>query len=156
LPAAEDGDLTRMTLEAPTIQGTGPLMQFSARVGESNACVRIKSSRLEWSLIGRQWVIQMVPMASISAVSAESGPSKSNLFVTTTLGVADFCVEPQTAEQARVLLTQLVADTQPLLQLAAGETPAADKSDETDGLINLKWVVDASVADSLDLYEIAL
>ena len=84
-------------------------MQFSARVGSSSACVRIKASRLEWSLVGREWVIQMAPMASISTLSSEAGLSTSNLFVTSTLGVADFCVDPNSSgaidfeEPARLL-----------------------------------------------------
>jgi hypothetical protein len=133
-----------MMMEARTIQGPGPLMQFCARVGDDSAFVRIKSSRIEWSLVGNQWVVQMVPMASLSAVSTESGPSRSNLFVTTNVGVADFRVEPETAEQARLLLTRL---------MSAAESSAAGQDDETDQLINLKWMVDPNVIDSLDLYE---
>ena len=128
-------------------------MQFSARVGSSSACVRIKPSRLEWSLVGRQWVIQMAPMASISAVSTETGLSKSNLFVTTSLGVADFCVEPQTAEQARTLLTRLVTETQQVLQAAASASPGDDQGCSAEDLINLKWVVDPSTDISLEYLE---
>ena len=136
-----------MTLHAPTIQGPGLLMQFSARVGGSSACVRIKSGRLEWSLVGRQWVIQMVPLASISAVSSETGLSKSNLFVTTTLGVADFCVEPETAEQARALLTHLIADAQAQPAVAANASHIDDVDLAADDLINLKWMVDTNSDD---------
>jgi hypothetical protein len=131
-----------MTLHALATQGHGPLMQFSARVGGSSSCVRIKSSRLEWSQVGRQWVIQMAPMASISAVSCEAGLSKSNLFVTTTLGVADFCVDPETAEQARNLLTRLIADAQARPDVAAGTSTAGDHDDSVAELINLMWLVD--------------
>ena len=93
-----------MTLEAPH-QGSGPLMQFSARVGKSRACVRIRSNRIEWSLVGRQWAIQMAPMASITDVTSERGHSKSKLVVTTTVGTVEFRIEPKTAAQARTLLT---------------------------------------------------
>ncbi len=136
-----------MTLQEPTLHGSGPLMQFSARVGRSSACVRIKSSRLEWSLVGRQWVIQMAPLASISAVSTETGLSRSNLFVTTTLGVADFCVDPDTAEQARTLLTQLIAAAQAQPDAAASATTAGPHDDCTDELINLKWLVETTFED---------
>ncbi len=122
-------------------------MQFSARVGDSSACVRIKASRLEWSLVGRQWVIQMAPMASVSAVCSETGLSKSNLFVTTTLGVADFCVDPNTAEQARALLTVLIAAAQAQPDQAVGGSSSDHHHDDTDELINLKWMVDATADD---------
>ncbi len=118
-------------------------MQFSARVDGSSACVRIKSSRLEWSLVGREWVIRMAPMASVSAVTSEVGSSMPNLCVTTTLGVVNFRVEnATTAEQAQVLLTRLVAAT----ASAGNDTPS------DDGLINMRWTVDQGTTSSLEFY----
>jgi hypothetical protein len=128
-------------------------MQFPARVGRSSACVRIKLSRLEWSLVGTQWVIQMAPMASISAVSFETGLSKSNLFVTTTLGVADFCVDPEIAEQARTLLMQLMAEAQSHPEAAVNSSSVDSQGRNIDELINLKWMVDAAASERLDMYE---
>ena len=134
-----------MTLEAPTIQGTGPLMQFSARVGDSSAFVRIKASRLEWSLVGRQWVVQMAPMASIRVVSTDTGQSRSNLFVTTTVGFADFCVEPEIAEKASALLVRLIDEAKAL---------PTSVTDAPVDLINLKWTVDASDDAVLDVDDV--
>jgi hypothetical protein len=141
-----------MMLEVPTMQGSSPLMQFSAGVGDSRACVRIRSSRLEWSLVGRQWVIQMAPIASISAISFEPGLSQSNLFVTTALGVADFCVEPEIAEQARTLLMRLVAMATARPDVVAEMPSAGSCGSGVDELINLKWMVDAHDADSLEYF----
>jgi hypothetical protein len=122
-------------------------MQFSARVDSASACVRVQPSRLEWSLVGRQWVIQMAPMASISAVAVETGPIKSNLIVTTQVGSAEFQGEQATAEKALTLLSRLVAE--------AGEPRAdMDAADDEAGesLINLKWMFDSN-AESFDLDE---
>jgi hypothetical protein len=134
-----------MTLEALPIQDTGPLMQFSARVGDSSAFVRIKASRLEWSLVGRQWVVQMAPMASIRVVSTDTGVARSNLFVTTTVGFADFCVEPETAEKASALLVRLIAEAKARPTLV---------TDAPVDLINLKWDVDASSDAGLDFDDV--
>ena len=120
-------------------------MQFSARVDGSSACVRIKPSRLEWSLVGHEWVIQMAPMASISAVTSDVGLSRSNLVVTTTLGAVEFCIEAgATVEQARALLTRLVA--------AVGSSGAIE-TQTSDDLINMRWIDDPSTAASLEFYE---
>jgi hypothetical protein len=131
-----------MTLAAPSIQPPGPLMQFSARVGSSRACVRIQSSRLEWSLIGRQWIIQMAPMTSITAVQVEPLRVRSRLILKTTVGMADFRVDSETADKARDLLMRLIKNS----------SATADASAD-DELINLKWKLDPHVVDPSDFEE---
>ena len=71
---------------ARTIQRSGPLMQFSARVDGCSAYVRIQPRRLEWSLVGREWVIQMAPIASVTAITSEAGSLRSSLIVVTNVG----------------------------------------------------------------------
>jgi hypothetical protein len=142
LDAITLGDPTPMTQPATTIQGSGPLMQFSARVGRSNACVRVQKGRLEWATVGRQWLIQMAPMTSITAVTANPGPLKTNLVITTAVGTAEFLVDQEIAERARDLLTRLIeASTSPL-----------DGANEAD-LINLKWKLDTQVVDPANFEE---
>jgi hypothetical protein len=140
-----------MTLVHPTTQSSGPLMQFSARVGRSRACVRVQTSRLEWSLVGRQWVIQMAPMTSITAVRLEPGRLKSNLIISMTVGTADFTVEPGTAEQARTLLMQLIDTQAERSQIAVGGPSAVSHGGSGDDMINLTWMNDARTVDPLDL-----
>ena len=110
-------------------------MQFSARVDGCSAYVRIQPSRLEWSLVGREWVIQMAPIASVAAIASEPGSLKSSLIVATNVGTVEFRIQPETCEQARALLVQLVA--------AATAEPVVE-------LINLKWTFDADAVDDLD------
>mgnify|MGYP001210818270 CR=1 FL=1 len=140
-----------MTLAAPTIHSPGPLMQFPARIGRSNACVRVQKSRLEWSQVGRQWAIQMAPMTTITAVTLEPGPLKSSLIISMTVGTADFSVESGTAEQARTLLMQLIAVAAERSPVAVSVPPAASCSDSADDMINLTWMNDARTVDPLDL-----
>ena len=140
-----------MTLAAPTIHSPGPLMQFPARIGRSNACVRVQKSRLEWSQVGRQWAIQMAPMTTITAVTLEPGPLKSSLIISMTVGTADFSVESGTAEQARTLLMQLIAAAAERSPVAASVPPAASCSGSADDMINLTWMNDARTVDPLDL-----
>jgi hypothetical protein len=131
---------------APTIQGQSPLMQFWGRVGDDSAYVRIRRSRLEWSLVGREWVIQMAPMTSITAVSAESGEGISSLGITTLIGFFEFLIEPETADEARMLLAQLVTEAAEH-SIAATSSPVADG--QVDELINLRWMLEAAVVDEI-------
>jgi hypothetical protein len=82
----------------------------------------------------------MAPMRSITAVTAEPGPLKTSLVITTAVGIADFLVDPQTAEKARTLLLRLIA-----------EAAAPVDSTSDDELINLTWNFDARVVDPADL-----
>jgi hypothetical protein len=123
------------TQPAPTNSRTSPLMQFSARVDGCSAYVRIQPRRLEWSLVGREWVIQMAPIASVTAVVSESGSLKSSLIVSTNVGRVEFRVQPESCELARALLVQLVAE--------ATAEPVVE-------LINLKWQFDQDAVDDLD------
>ena len=140
-----------MTLVAPTIQSSGPLMQFSARVGRSSACVRVRTSRLEWSLVGRQWVIQMAPMTSITAVTLKPGRLKSSLIISMAVGTADFSVEPGTAEQARTLLMRLIVAAARCSPIAVDGPQAVSHGAGADDMINLTWMNDARTVDPLDL-----
>jgi hypothetical protein len=126
-------------LPAPMIQRSTPLMQFSARVDGCSAYVRIQPSRLEWSLVGREWVIVMAPIASVTAVASEPGSLKSTLVVTTSVGTVEFRIQPETCEMARALLVRLVAE----VTVAATAEPIAE-------LINLKWTFDQDAVDHLD------
>ena len=140
-----------MTLVAPTIQSSGPLMQFSARVGRSRACVRVQPSRLEWSQVGRQWVIQMAPMTSITAVTLKPGPLKSSLIISMAAGTADFSVDPGTAEQARTLLMGLIDAAMECSPITASVPSDASHAASSDEMINLTWMNDARTVDPLDL-----
>jgi hypothetical protein len=128
-----------MTLVAPPIQDSRPLMQFSARVGSSRACVRVQKSRLEWSLIGRQWIIQMAPVTSITAIVVEPMRPRSRLIVTTTVGMADFRVDPETADTAQELLMRLMS-----------ADPAVVDAATDDELINLTWRLGTAAVDPAD------
>ena len=110
-------------------------MQFSGRVDGCSAYVRIQPRWLEWSLVGREWVIRMAPIASVTAVVSEAGLLKSSLIVSTNLGTVEFRVQPETCEPARALLVRLVA--------GAPAEPAVE-------LINLKWQFDQDAVDDLD------
>jgi hypothetical protein len=112
-------------------------MQFSARVDGCSAYVRIQQRRLEWSLVGREWVIQMAPIASVTAVVSQPGSLRSSLTVATSVGTVEFRIQPETCEPARALLAQLVI-------AAASAPPVASE------LINLKWMFDADAVDDLD------
>jgi hypothetical protein len=121
-------------------------MQFAARVNGASACVRVQARRLEWSLIGRQWVIQMAPMSSITAIAIEPGLLKSTLVVRTNVGTAEFRVRPEVAHSALSLLASLMSEGSDAVEEAkhAGRAPATS----VDELINLKWMFDSGVVDS--------
>jgi hypothetical protein len=138
-----------MTTEllAPMVQRSTPLMQFSARVDGSSAYVRIQPSRLEWSLVGREWVIVMAPIASVTAVASEPGSLKSSLVVTTNVGTVEFRIQPETCETARTLLLRLVAES--AADPVVAEPEAADPGSASE-LINLRWMFDADAVDDLD------
>jgi hypothetical protein len=123
-------------------------MQFWGHVGDDSAYVRIQGSRLEWSLVGRQWVIDMAPVTSIIAVTAEPGDDVSSLVVTTVIGSVEFLLPLETAEEAESLLSRLVA--QAAQSLAATTSPAADGGARVDELINLRWMFDAVAVDERD------
>jgi hypothetical protein len=137
---------------APTIERLNPLMQFWGRVGDDSAYVRIQGSRLEWSLVGRQWVIEMAPMTSIIAVSAEPGGDTSSLVITTVVGSVEFILPAETGEEAAALLIRLVAEAAEQ-SLAATASPIVDRDSQVDELINLRWMFDAAVVDDLDCDE---
>ena len=119
----------------PTSNRSNPLMQFGGRVGESNACVRIQRRRLEWSMVGSQWVIQMAPMSSITAVTTGTGAASSSLFVTTTVGTVEFMLQPEIAEDAVELLGRLIVE-------AAGDSTGVNQGSPAGDLINLRWTFD--------------
>lgn len=132
---------------APTIERLSPLMQFWGRVGDDSAYVRIQESRLEWSLVGRQWVIQMAPMTSIIVVAAESGDETSSLVVTTVVGSVEFVLAPGTAEEAASLVTRLTAEA---AEQSLEASLVVDAGDHDDELINLRWMFDATVVEEFD------
>lgn len=129
---------TRLT---PTVQRSSPLMQFSASVDGCSAYVRFQQRRLEWSLLGSEWVIQMAPVASVTAIVSEPGSLKSSLIVATNVGTVEFRLQPETCELARALLVRLVAET---------DAEAVGERNTVDELINLKWMFDADAVDDLD------
>ena len=88
LVAVAGGTSLRVTTTqlAPTIQRSDPLMQFPPRVDGCSAYVRVQPRRLEWSLVGREWVIQMAPIASVPATTSEAGSLRSSLIVVTIVG----------------------------------------------------------------------
>lgn len=133
---------------APMVQRSTPLMQFSARVDGCSAYVRIQPSRLEWSLVGREWVIVMAPIASVTAIASEPGSLKSSLIVATNVGAVEFRIQPETCEQARALLVRLVAEAAAESVVAASED--GHQGNGVDELINLKWLFDANAVDDLD------
>ncbi len=128
-------------------------MQFSARVGGSSACVRVQKSRLEWSLVGRQWIIQMAPMTSITTVTYEPGRVKSSLIVSTIVGAVEFRIEPGIGDEARALILRLVSEADQS-QIGASEMLPVNQGTTADELINMKWMFDAGAADSFDFKEV--
>ena len=114
--------------------------------------MRVQRSRLEWSLVGRQWIIQMAPMTSIATVMCGPGEVKSSLIVSTTVGTVEFRVEPGIADEARVLLSRLVAEAGEAA-IAASAAPPASQGTDADELINLKWMFDSDAADSFEFDE---
>ena len=126
-------------------------MQFSARVDGCSAYVRIQRRRLEWSLVGREWVIQMTPIVSVTAITSEPGSLKSSLIVVTNVGTVEFRIQPEIREPARALLERLVAET---AAEAVGSTSEAVLDDNTvDELINLKWMFDTNAVDDFSFDE---
>jgi hypothetical protein len=137
---------------APTNERPSPLLQFWGHVGADSAYVRIQGSRLEWSLVGRQWVIEMAPITSIIAVTAEPGDDSSSLVVTTVVGSVEFVLPLETAEEAASLLVRLVAEAAEQ-SLHATVSPVVDGGGQVDQLINLRWMFDAAVVDEFDCDE---
>jgi hypothetical protein len=137
---------------APTIERLSPLMQFWGHVGADSAYIRIQGSRLEWSLVGRQWVIEMAPMTSIIAVTAEPGNDISSLVVTTVVGSVEFLLPLETAEEAASLLVRLVAEAVEQ-SFAATASSVMEGVGQVDELINMRWMFDAAAVDELDCDE---
>jgi hypothetical protein len=130
-------------------------MQFWGRVGDDSAYIRIQRRRLEWSLVGRQWVIEMAPITSITSilsVTAEPGNDISTLVVTTAVGSVEFLLRPETAEEAASLLVRLVAEAGEQ-SVASMASPVVDGGAQVDELINLRWMFDAAVVDEFDCDE---
>lgn len=119
-------------------------MQFSARVDGCSAYVRIQPRRLEWSLVGRDWVIQMAPIASVTVITSEPGSLKSSLIVVTNVGTVEFRIQPEVCEPARTLLEQLVAET---------AVEAVVDGNTADELIDLKWMFDTDAVDDFSFDE---
>ena len=140
-----------MTTTQLAIQRSSPLMQFSARVDGCSAYVRIQPRRLEWSLVGREWVIQMAPIASVTAIDSEPGSLKSSLIVATNVGTVEFRIHPDTCEPARALLVRLVAETAAEPVVATSE--AVGDGNTVDELINLKWMFDTTAVDDFSFDE---
>lgn len=136
---------------APTNEGPSPLMQFWGHVDADSAYIRIQSSRLEWSLVGRQWVIEMAPMTSIIAVDAEPGDDISSMVVTTVIGSVEFLLPRETAEEAASLVNRLVAEAAD--QSLAAASPVVDGCGQVDELINMRWMFDAAAVDEFDADE---
>lgn len=131
---------------APTNERPSPLMQFWGHVGTDSAYVRIQGSRLEWSLVGRQWVIEMAPITSIIAVNAEPRDDSSGLVVTTVVGSVEFLLPLETAEEAASLLMRLVAEAAEQSN-ARTASVLVDEGGRVDELISLRWMFDASAGD---------
>ena len=136
---------------APTIQRSGPPMQFSARVDGCSAYVRIQPRRLEWSLVGREWVIQMAPIASVTAITSEPGSLKSSLIVVTNVGTVEFRIQSETCELARAVLERLVAEA--AAEAVASTSDAGVDGNAVDELINLKWMFDTDGVDDFSFDE---
>lgn len=115
--------------------------------------MRVQKSRLEWSLVGRQWLIQMAPMTSITTVISEPGRVKSRLIVTTTVGTVEFRVKPGIEDGARALLSRLVSEAGQS-QIGASAMLPVNQGTTADELINLKWMFDAGAADSFEFKEV--
>lgn len=84
-------------------------MEFWARVGGSGAYVRILPTQIEWSLIGRRWTVEVVPIETVRSVTVTSGLSRSTLAVNTDGGRLEFYVDPVTAQHAHARLRRLIA-----------------------------------------------
>jgi len=123
------------------------LLQFESRVRGRDAMVRILTSRVEWSTDGRQRVIEMVPVTSISSIDLRSDDDSSRVIVNALGGPTEFLTDDAIARRAAAMLVELVAaakDAQQLRPELGLQRPRGESSVDEE-LTTLRWLLDSGI-----------
>jgi hypothetical protein len=127
------------------------LMQFASHIAGKRADVRILASRVQWTVRGRQHVIDVIPIGAIESVAAKRArPGKSMLTISSQASAIQFRVKRAVAEQAAAMLTDLVSQ-QVIPPLDGSQTVQAGSI--ADELMSLRWLRDVGVLTAAEFDE---
>lgn len=119
------------------------LMHFTSHIAGGVADVRILPSRVQWTIRGRQQVVDVIPIRAIASVATRKVlPNRSMLTICSTASAVEFRVQRAVAERVKTMLTQLVAE-QPAPTLC--HSPSLQRGSIADELMSLRWLRDVGV-----------